>query len=145
MRNIDTEEVRLFYHGENTSFYEAPPLIDNQFQLEQQIKLIDSADIFQSALLQRPNTKWRLIKIVGFAVTIHPIIGRTLGLKGVQLPAFINNLKCIISLVNDRYGIPYDDNLCLLRAICLANYWDKSRFFKQSTCPPTKWTNYRGL
>ena len=98
MHNVDTNEARLFYHGENTRFFHSPPLIDNQQDMEQQISLIDAADILESAALQRPNTKWRMVKIVGFTVTVHAIRGRPLGAKNIDLPSFIKRLKCVATL-----------------------------------------------
>jgi hypothetical protein len=121
MRHIDSNEVRLFYHGENTRFYDTPPLVENQQQLDQQIQYIDASDLIESAVLQRYDSKWRLEKIAGFAVTVYQIRGRLLGAKGVVLPRFIKKIKSIVTLVKDiGTNQPFNDNLCLLRAISLA-------------------------
>ena len=158
MRHVDTNKVRLYYHSENTCFYASPPLIDNQMQLEQQIQLIEASDIFESAILQRPNTKWRLVKLVGFTVTVHPIRGRLLGAYFAKLPTFIKKLKCIASLLRDSSSkgkLPYNDNLCLLRAVSLAQLMSAEPAVpvSQLLCKlngPTretfaKWANYKQL
>ena len=121
LRNIETDELRLYYHGNNSRFHETPPLVEKDPDLDKEIEKYEAADIFESTIVQRPNTKWQLERIVGFAVHVYPIRGRMLGAKSVQLPEFLRNIQSVIGLVNNaRTGEPYDDNLCLLRAIVLA-------------------------
>jgi hypothetical protein len=78
LKNIETDELNLFYHGNNTRFHDTPPLIENDHELINTIKHYEATDIMEYALLQRPNTKWKLERIVGFAVKLFPIKGHLL-------------------------------------------------------------------
>ena len=69
LRNIETDELRLYYHGNNSRFHETPPLVEKDPDLDKEIEKYEAADIFESTIVQRPNTKWQLERIVGFAVT----------------------------------------------------------------------------
>lgn len=124
--SISTFQVKLYYHGENSKFYNEPPLIENQPQLEAVITDMESFDLEQSILLQRPDSKWKLEGIVGFAVILYPIRERLLGVKGAHLPDYINDMKSILTLAFDKVGNReyYNDNLCLLRAVAMAKLLD---------------------
>jgi hypothetical protein len=73
LKDIETDEVKLYYHGNNSSFHDTPPLIENDQGLEKELNNYEANDILEATILQRPNTKWQLERIVGFAVKLFPI------------------------------------------------------------------------
>jgi len=78
LKNRETGELKLHFHSNNTALFTQPPLIDNDSSFEAAIAKLKNEDFLELAKLQRPNTKWTVDRIVGFAVTVYQIRSRML-------------------------------------------------------------------
>ena len=108
LRHRETGEYRYFVPHSNNSFFSCPVRIDRPSSWREVF-----AELSDEALTSYV-TDHRLL-ITNIWVQIYHL-GITMG-KGA-LPEFITDSRVIVGLSKDRWGKPYDDNLCALR--CLA-------------------------
>ena len=120
LKNIEDGMCRYFYAHENNTVMEKSKLVctpDDIVNLREKIQKMDNIDL---CTRQRANTKWKFYKLTNvtdFAALLKNI---PMGCKDTVLPEpplknhYVN---CLTFERNTRQ--PYNDNLCLFRALAL--------------------------
>lgn len=115
LQHVETEEYRYFYAHNCTSILQKPAVISSSSDLEKLRKTLQTLDVIEQLLVNRPNTKYRVTLLTNVVVTISKS-NFSLGSPS-DLPDFINKSKCIMSLHGNKKGRRYDDNKCFFRAL----------------------------
>ena len=120
LKNIEDGMCRYFYAHENNTVMEKSKLVctpDDIVNLREKIQKMDNIDLCTQ---QRANTKWKFYKLTNvtdFAALLKNI---PMGCKDTVLPEpLLKNhyVNCLTFERNTRQ--PYNDNLCLFRALAL--------------------------
>jgi hypothetical protein len=113
-------------------------LIHNRQQFNEMIQSFNEDDIIYQARNMRPSTSIRPFFCVQFSIFIFPIKNKLLGTGRVD--EFIMRNKYIKSLVSNRNGVRYVDNLCVFR--CLALFLGEKRIEYFVRLSYKKWRIY---
>ena len=109
LRNVEDGKYRYFYAHENNLLVERSQLIANKEDLLELQKTVDEVNIVELSTRDRNSTKWKFL----FA-TNEPV-----GCKDDLLPHHLvkrADVNCLTYKVNKER---YNDNFCLLRAVCM--------------------------
>ena len=106
-----------YYPRNNQRFFETPFLVTDLTSLNRVIETLRSGEILQDCLLNRPDTKWSFFTLTNVNYFVNKL-SFSIG-SAAELPWFILNSKFSHALVKDRYGRPYEDNLCFFRCLAL--------------------------
>ena len=71
LQNIETDEMRYFIPYNNANIFSEPAMIRNQNDLRQVIDTIKRIALAEIMLRDRPNTKWKLIRITNIRFIVH--------------------------------------------------------------------------
>ena len=115
MTHIETGEHQYFYSARNQTLLSEPFRISHSSDVASLLQLLKDKDILEHVHQQRPNTKWRLTHITNvlyFTYNLRHVIG-----SAVELPEYLIKKKSLTCFVNNKKGIPYNDNLCMFRAL----------------------------
>ena len=120
LKNVEDGSCRYYYKHENFTFLERYKLVATTEDLTKVKNLINNIDVIESCTKERGNTKRKFHKL-----TIVPIFTALLkevpmGCKDTVLPdPLLKNpsVRCLTYEENIRQ--PYNDNLCLLRALVM--------------------------
>ena len=111
---------RYFYAHENKTIIERTKLVctkADMTNLKDRMQRIDNVDI---CTRERTNTKWKFYKPTNITIFAASLKGVPMGCKDTVLlePLLKNhNVNCLTFERNRRQ--PYNDNLCLFRALAL--------------------------
>ena len=121
LQNIETDEIRYYFPYRNTHIFQNPPMIRNYAEFESVLNKIRDLNVVESALKDRPDSKWKLVRItnIRYVVTLTDFpLGCT---ELVEAPSYLVKKKSVkLLLINENTRQPFNDNLCLFR--CLATY-----------------------
>ena len=95
-------------------------------------KILKKTDVIESCTKERSNTKWRFSKLTNLTIFAALLRDIPMGCKDAVLPeTFLKNhtVNCITFEKNTRK--PYNDNLCLFRALALHLHGNES--FEEET------------
>lgn len=109
---------RYFYAHDNHSIFEKPITVSDRSELLFLMDRLDDEDFFAHANTSRPNTKWRfhMLTNVTFKATLLKKV--PLGCKNTDIPIFIQQSRAVRTLLYNKLSKkPFDDNLCMFRAI----------------------------
>ena len=116
--NRETGEYRYFIPSTNETLFPRPIYISRHLDLTKLQKRLETFNVVDYILQQRPNTKWKpvLITNVHFSLShLNYLLG-----KADKLPDYIKSSKAIVSLDVSQIGNPYNDHLCAFR--CLSTH-----------------------
>ena len=120
LKNIEDGKFRYFYAHENNTLLEQSRLVSNRDDLAKLKEFLKKTDVVESCTKERSNTKWRFFKLTNltnFAALLKDI---PIGCKDAVLPDSLlknHTVNCLTFEKNTRK--PYNDNLCLFRALAL--------------------------
>ena len=115
MTHIETGEHQYFYPARNQTLLSEPFRISHSSDVASLLQLLKDKDILEHVPQQRPDTKWRLTHITNvlyITYNLRHVIG-----SDVELPDYLIKKKSLMCFVNNRKGIPFNDNLCMFRAL----------------------------
>ena len=115
MTHIETGENQYFYPGRNQTLLDKPFRISQSSDLNTLLQNLKNKDILEHVHQQRPDTKWKLTHITNvlyISYNLRHVIG-----SDVLLPNYLIKKKSLTCFVNNRNGKPYNDNLCMFRAL----------------------------
>ena len=118
LKNIKDGNFRYFYAHENNTLLEQSKLVSNRDDIAKLKESLKKTDVIESCTKERSNTKWRFFKLTNltfFAALLRDI---PMGCKDAVLPESLlkkHTINCLTFEKNTRK--PYNDNLCLLRAL----------------------------
>ena len=119
-KNIEDGRCRYFYAHENNTVMERSKLVRTQVDMINLKDRMQKMDIVDFCNRERANTMWKSYKLTNLTVFRSLLKDVPMGCKDTDLPdpLFKNhNVNCLTFERNTRQ--PYDDNLCLFRALAL--------------------------
>ena len=120
LKNIENGMCRYFYAHENNTIMEKSKLVctpDDIVNLKEKIKKMDIIDLCKR---ERANKKWKFYKLTNVKIFAALLKDIPMGCKDTVLPEPLlrnGKVNCLIFERNSRQ--PYNDNLCLFRAVAL--------------------------
>ena len=64
LQNRSTDELKFFHPSNNNKIWEIPQLIENLSDFNKLRDVLERDDAFEYARLQRPDTSWKVVKII---------------------------------------------------------------------------------
>ena len=120
LRNIEMSECRYFYaHENNTLFDKSVPLCTKADMTNIQNK-VNKQDIIEVCTQERHRTKWRFKLITNVTIFAALLKNVPMGCRDSVIPEPLlrtNHVKFLVSDQNTKQ--PYNDNLCLFRALAV--------------------------
>ena len=120
LRNVADGSCRYFYaHGNNTVM-ERSKLVCTQADMTNLKDRMQEMDIVDLCTRERSNTKWKFYKLKNLTIFASLLKDVPMGCKDTVLPEPLLrncNVNCLTFERNTRQ--PYNDNLCLFRALTL--------------------------
>ena len=120
LKNIEDGMCRYFYAHENNTTMERAKLVCRQADMTNLKKRMQEMDIVDLCTRERSNTKWKFYKLTNLTIFALLLKDVPMGCKDTVLlePLLKNhNVNCFTFERNTRQ--PYNDNLCLFRALAL--------------------------
>ena len=120
LKNIEDGKCRYFYAHENTTTMERAKLVCTQVDMTNLEDRMHKMDIVDLCTREGANTKWKFYKLTiltNFASLLKDV---PMGCKDTVLPEPLlknHNVNCLTFGRNTLQ--PYNDNLCLFRALVL--------------------------
>ena len=123
LKSVDDGACRYFYPHENSTILERSKLVCTKGDMNKVKDTLDRSDLIGSCTHERPNTKWRFYKITNVTIFAALLKDIRMGCRDSILPEpLLRNptVNCLTFEENTRK--PYNDNLCLFRAVALHLY-----------------------
>ena len=120
LKNIEDGKFRYFYAQENNTLLEQSKLVSNKDYLTKLKEILKKTDLIESCTKERSNTKWRFFKLTNLTIFTALLRDIPMGCKDAVLPeSLLKNytINCLTFEQNTRK--PYNDNVCLFRALAL--------------------------
>ena len=116
--NTQTDSYSYFYPGNNEMLLPEPFSISQPSDIPLLVDILREKDILHHVQKQRPNTNYRVVHITNVQYMTYNR-GYVLGNDEFVLPAYIQNLTSITSLIKNSKGKKYNDRLCMFRALAV--------------------------
>ena len=120
LKNIEDGKFRYFYAHENNTLLEQSKLVSNKDDMAKLKEILKKTDGIESCTKERSNTKWRFFILTNLTIFAALLRDIPMGCKDAILPESLlknHTVNCLTFEKNTRK--PYNDNLCLFRAIAL--------------------------
>ena len=120
LKNIEDRKFRYLYAHENNTLLEQSKRVSNKDDMAKLKEISKKTDVIESCTKERSNTKWRFFKLTN--LTIFPALLRDIPMccKDAVLPeSLLKNYTVICLTYEQNTKKPYQDNLCLFRALAL--------------------------
>ena len=120
LKSIEDGRFRYFYAHENNTLLDRSKLVCTHDDLAKLKDFLNKTDVIESCSRERTNTKWRFYKLTNLTVFAALLRDVPMGCKNAVLhnPLLRNGtINCFTYEENTRQ--PYNDNLCLFRALAL--------------------------
>ena len=120
LKNIQDGKFRYFYAHENNTLLEQSKLVSNKDDMAKLKEILKKTDVIESCTEERSNTKWRFFKLTNLTIFAALLRDIPMGCKHAVLPEYFlknHTVNCLTFEKNTRR--PYNDNLCLFRALAL--------------------------
>ena len=120
LKNIEDGGFRYFYAHKNNTLLDRSNLVCTHDDLAKLKDFLNKTDVIESCSRERMNTKWRFHKLTNLTVFAALLKDVPMGCKNAILPELLLR-KCTINCLTyeENTRQPYNDNLCLFRAIAL--------------------------
>ena len=119
-KNIEDGAFRYLYAHENKTLLDRSKLVCSLDDLEKLKDFLNKTDVIKSCSRERTNTKWRFYKLTNLTVFAVLLKDVPMGYMNAVLPELLlrnGTINCLTFEENTRQ--PYNDNLCLFRALAL--------------------------
>ena len=120
LKNIEGGGFRYFYAHENNTLLDRSKLVCTHDDLAKLNDFLNQTDVIGSCSQERTNTKWRFYKLTNLTVFAALPKDVPMGCKNAVLPKPLlknHTINCLTFEESTRQ--PYNDNLCLFRALAL--------------------------
>ena len=120
LKNIEDGGFRYFYAHENNTLLDRSKLVCTHDDLAKLKDFLNKTDVIETCSRERMNTKWRFYKLTNLTVFAALLKDVPMGCKNAVLPEPVlknHIINCVTFEQNTRQ--PYNDNLCLFRALAL--------------------------
>ena len=120
LKNMEDEGFRYFYAHKNNALMDRSQVVCTHDDLANLKDFLNKSDVIETCSRERINTKWRFYKLPNLTVFAALLKDLPMGCKNAVLPKplFKNHtINCLTFEENTRQ--PYNDNLCLFRALAL--------------------------
>ena len=124
LKNIEVGMCRYFYAHENNSIMEKSKLVCTPDDFVNLKEKLQKKDIIDLCTRERANTKWKSYKLTNVRVFAALLKDIPMGCKDTVLPEPLLK-NCNVNCLNFERNSsqPYNDNLCLFRAVALHFFW----------------------
>ena len=123
LKNVEDGSCRYYYAHENNTLLDRSKLVATKEDLSKIKTILSNSDVIEACMRERANTKWRFYKLTNFTVFAALLKEVPMGCKDAVLPEPLlknRTVNCLTFEQNTRQ--PYNDNLCLFRALALHLY-----------------------
>ena len=120
LKNIEDGGFRYFYAYESITLLDRSKLVCTHDDLAKLKDFLNQTDVIESCSREKMNTKWRFYKLTNLTVFAALLKDVPTGCKDAVLPEPLlknDTINCLTFEENTRQ--PYNDNLCLFRALAL--------------------------
>ena len=120
LKNIEDGMCRYFYAHENNTIMDKSKLVCTPDDIVNVKEKIQKMVIIDLCTRERANTKWKFYKLTNVTIFAALLKDIPMGCKDTVLPEPLlknHNVNCLTFEKNTRQ--PYNDNLCLFRALAL--------------------------
>ena len=120
LRKIEDGGFRYFYAHENNTLLDRSKLLCTHDDLAKLKDVLNKTDVIESCSREKMNTKWRFHKLTNLTVFAALLKDVPMGCENAVLPEPLlrnGTINCLTYEENRRQ--PYNDNLCLFRALDL--------------------------
>ena len=120
LKNVEDGSCRYFYAHENNTVMERPKLVCTPDDITNLKNKLQKMDIVDLRTRERANTKWKFYKLTNLTVFAALRKDEPMGCKDSVLPELLlknQNVNCLTYEKNTWN--PYNDNLCLFKAVAL--------------------------
>ena len=120
LKNIENGGLRYFYAHENNTLLDRSKLVCTHDDLATLKDFLNKTDVVESCSGERMNTKRRFYKLTNLTVFATLLEDVPLGCKNAVLPEpMLKNHTINCPMFEENTKQPYNDNLCLFRALAL--------------------------
>ena len=120
LKNIEDGRFRYFYAHENNTLLDGSKLVCTHNDWAKLKDSFNQTDVIESCSRERTNTKWRFYKLTNLTVFAALLKDVPMGCKNAVLPKPLLENHTINRLTfEESTRQPYNDNLCLFRALAL--------------------------
>ena len=119
LQNIETNDYRYYYPHENNLLLDRAFLLGNKNDLLNIQNAIEKLDLIETCTQERQNSKWRFTVITNVTVFAALLTNIPMGCTDSPLPEPLLRNPEINCLLSNGHDEPYNDNLCLFRAIAI--------------------------
>ena len=119
LQNIKINDYRYYYPHENNLLLDRVFLVSNKNDLLNLQNEIKKLDLVETYTQERQNSKWRFTVITNVTVFVALLTNIPLGCTDSPLPEPLLRNPEVNCLVSNGHNEPYNDNLCLFRAIVI--------------------------
>ena len=120
LKNIEDGGFRYFYAHENNTLLDRSKLVCTHDDLAKLKDFLNQTDVIESCNRERSNTRWRFYKLTNLTVFAALPKDVPMECKNAVLPERLlknHTINCLTFEESTRQ--PYNDNLCLFRALAL--------------------------
>ena len=120
LKNFENGGLRYFYAHKNNTLLDRSKLVCTHDDLAKLKNFLNKTDVRESCSRERMKTKWRFYKLTNLTVFAALFRDIPIGCKDAVLPEPLlknHTINCLTLEENTRQ--PYNDNLCLFRALAL--------------------------
>ena len=119
LQNIETNDYRYYYPHENNLLLDRAFLVSNKNDLLNLQNEIEKLDLVETCTQERQNSKWRFTVITNVTIFVALLTNIPMGFTDSPLPEPLLRNPEVNCLVSNGHNEPYNDNLCLFRAIAI--------------------------
>ena len=120
LKNIEDVKFRYFHAHENNTLLDRSKLVCSQDDSANLKKFLNETNVIEACRRKRMDTKWRFCKLTNLTVFAALLREVPMRCKNAILPESLlikGTINCLTYEENTRQ--PYNDNLCLFRALAL--------------------------
>ena len=126
LKNIEDGMCRYFYAHENNTIMEATKLVRIQVDMTNLKDRMQKMDIVDNCTRERANTKWKFYKLTNLTIFASLLKDVPMGCIDTILPEPLLNNHNVNCLTFEKNTLqPYNDNLCLFKALALHLHGNK--------------------
>ena len=119
LRNVETNDYRYYYPHENNLLLDRAFLLSNRNDLLNIQNEIEKLNLIETCTQERQNSKWRFKVITNVTVFAALLTNIPMGCTDSPLPEPLLRNPEVNCLLSNGHDEPYNDNLCLFRAIAI--------------------------
>ncbi|XP_063687079.1 uncharacterized protein LOC134820563 [Bolinopsis microptera] len=117
LKNNEDQSLHFYYSSQNNQLlFSDPHFVGNLNDLSTLTHKIDELDLVNHVTY--PCSKFSFIRITNVTFFLSKVLRCPIG-SATEFPPYLKNTQGLISLVSNKRGKPYTDNLCFFRCLAL--------------------------